>query len=81
MCSRDDDPTGWGAEADVDLAYEQRPATRSERIDELAERLAHYNEERAREQLQRRVRLIGWLFILMFVGLFLVVIWNASPNA
>jgi hypothetical protein len=74
MCSQNDDPTGW-AEA------EQRPASRIERIDDLAERLANYNEARAREQLRERIRIVGWIFVLMFVGLFLIVIWNASPNA
>lgn len=74
MCSRDDDPTGWGAAADEDISY-SRAATRDDwDSQELADALNRLTEERERQRLQERIRLVGWVFAIGFVVLFLIVI-------
>lgn len=76
MCSRDDDPTGWGAAADEDIAY-SRPATRDEwDSKELADALNRLVQERERTRMQERIKLVGWVFCIAFVILFLLV-WRA----
>lgn len=74
MCSRDDDLTGWGQAADEDIEF-SRPATRDEwDSHELAVALNRLTEERERARLQERIRVVGWVFAIGFVVLFLIVI-------
>ena len=53
---------------------EKRPASRWEdEAQSLAERLSTYNEQQARDALRARVRIVGWIFVIAFVFLFVVV--------
>jgi hypothetical protein len=57
---------------------ETRPASRYEENDwtshDLADALNRLTEERERARLQERIRIVGWIFVIGFVVLFLIVI-------
>lgn len=78
------DWTSWNAavtwmasRAQYDEA-EERPASRYEENDwssaDLADALNRLTEERERARLQERIRIVGWVFVIGFVVLFLIVI-------
>ena len=63
-------------ERDLQLKQESRDWERSARS--LAERLETFNEYKAREAMRKRVRLIGWIFIVLFVLAFIAIAWLLS---